>query len=87
MPLPPAPPSAKDGSGPCCRDCAAAETVLRVVGGMDWEMARTTVGNERLEQLRLPGVRLGMGLLAPSEAGDLDGHYDWLVSVGLWERP
>lgn len=78
----------------CCRDCAAADTLVRIglIGGRpqrdsdaDREtafiMARIVVGNDRQEQLRLPGVPMGMvgeGLVAPCVEGDFDRHHAWL---------
>lgn len=51
-------------------------------------MARIAVGNDRQEQLRLPGVPMGLvyyGLVKPSAPGDLERHYDWLRTVKLIE--
>lgn len=106
MPLPQtdAPPLARDGSGPCCYDCAAADGLFRAVLGapskydslvraatydQTWfVMARVAVGNDRLEQERLPGMPMGLvyfGLLAPSRRGDLQKHLDWLRDLGYFE--
>lgn len=98
-------PLARDGSGPCCRDCALADGLLSVAirgtrfprvefllasrwgrhrrndvpGGLTWEMLRLAVGNDRREQLRLPGAPMGLVLsgLQPSEPGELDTHRRW----------
>ena len=73
---------AVDGSGPCCQDCEAADNVQRLhMPGMTWVAARTAVGNDRQEQLRLPGAPMGLvkaGLTKPSKPGDFDRHVAWL---------
>jgi hypothetical protein len=54
---------------------------------MDWDQARTVVANERQEQYRAPGVPLGLvglKLVRPSEAGDLERHHTWLEKMKLW---
>jgi len=73
------------GGGPCCFDCAAADTLSRlspkVNREMDFEMARIAVGNDRQEQYRLPGVPLGLvkaGYVRPSKKGDFEKHIKWL---------
>ena len=86
MPLPDYPPTGKDGSGPCCHDCASAETVVRVVGLMTWHMARIAVGNDRMESLRLPGALIGlarMGFMRGNDPGDLERHHAFLVAAGV----
>ncbi len=68
------------GGGPCCYDCAAADTVQHVAKLPTWEHARTAVGNEREEQLRLPGALRGLvalGLVRPSRPGDLARRIAW----------
>lgn len=68
------------GGGPCCFDCAAADTVKQVAKLPTWGHARTAVGNDREEQLRAPGIPMGlvaMGLMRPSEPGDLERHVKW----------
>lgn len=89
LPKSPYAPSAVDGSGPCCRDCGAADTLTRVSKGLNFEMARVAVGNDRQEQYRLPGVPLGLvqlGLMAPSIKGDLEEHRLWLDANNWFER-
>lgn len=90
-------PLARDGSGACCFDCAAADGLWRAVlrspskhdalfradrYDLTWFiMARVAVGNDRCEQMRLPGAAMGLayhGLIAPSQPGDLDAHMAWL---------
>lgn len=97
-------PLARDGSGPCCFDCAAADGLFRAVlqgkhahlgeastFDQTWfTMARVAVGNDRLEQERLPGIPMGLvyyGLVAPSQPGDLEQHHAWLASLGLFQDP
>jgi len=58
------------------------------VGGISWVMGRVAVGNDRLEQYRLPGVPLGLAhpslaLVRPSAAGDGSKIRTWLVDLGL----
>lgn len=68
------------GGKPCCFDCAAADTVHIFCKLPSWEHARTAVGNDREEQLRLPGVPMGlvaMGFMRPSAPGDLKQHLAW----------
>ena len=98
-------PLARDGSGPCCFDCAAADSLWRVIlppgrhmqlndvdrrDGATWfRMARVAVGNDRAEQMRMPGLPAGLvyaGLLSPSRPGDLDRHYRWLESLPYFTR-
>lgn len=83
----------------CCRDCASADTLIRIklIGhGSDRDtdadretsfiMARIVVGNDRQEQLRMPGIPMGMvgeGLVAPCEPGDFEKHHAWLDKHGI----
>ena len=75
MPLPQEhAPLARDGSGPCCFDCASADSLWRAVlspqyaqiTDASWRdetwfvMARVAVGNDRLESMRLPLVPRGL---------------------------
>ena len=44
-------------------------------------MARTATGNDRMEQLRLPGAPMGLvlaGYMKPSELGEFERHLKWL---------
>jgi hypothetical protein len=53
---------------------------------MTWRMGRVAVGNDRREQLRLPGFPTGLcvgGLMALSAKGDLERHGAWLKQNGL----
>ena len=77
---------AVDGSGPCCIDCEAADNLHRRYRGMDWASMRVAVGNDRQEQLRLPGAPMGLvkeGITKPSQPGDLERHHVWLGRV-VW---
>ena len=71
----------------CCRDCQAAEALMRVMQASDFRMARIAVANDRREHLRLPnGTRLGLvqrGLMAPCSIDDLDSHLEWLDEQGI----
>lgn len=88
MPIPQmAPPRSRLSGIPMCHDCASSELVAMIDGKMDFSMARTAVGNERSESLRLPpgGAEL-MGmckqwLVQPASIDDLNGHLDWLDRV------
>lgn len=86
MPLPDfSPPLLRSDNKPCCRDCAAADGLAagdRL--GMNFDMARIAVGNEREEHMRMP---LGMsehfglvkyGYVLPCSLEDLKWHQDWL---------
>lgn len=69
-----------------CFDCSAAETVSRLMPAMTFAMARVAVGNERQEQLRLPGAAIGLvreGLVRPSATGDMRALVEWRESIGL----
>lgn len=94
MPLPEGvrAPYAIDGSGKCCYDCASADTLIKLglvikarPGDKDWstafEMARIAVGNDRVDQLRMPGMPMGLvnrGYVRPCADGDLERHHKWL---------
>lgn len=71
-------PKAHDGSGACCFDCGTADGLKSRVGGLTFEMARIAVGNDRQESYRLPGVRMGVVGIRPSQPGDLDDQHRWL---------
>lgn len=83
-------PRAHNGSGPCCVDCASADTVVRITGVLDFLMARVAVGNDRQDQFRLPGAPIGLvldGLVKPSRKGDLEKHLKWLdQQVPEWKE-
>lgn len=53
-----------------------------------FQMARICVGNDRMEQYRLPGVPMGlvkMGLVRPNAPGDFDAHLKWMdVHIPGW---
>jgi hypothetical protein len=79
-------PLADDGTGPCCHDCSAADTLIRMKTVPTWSMARLAVGNDRMEQYRLPGVPMGLvqqRLVRPSEDGDFEDQLAWLERSGL----
>lgn len=73
---------AMDGTGPCCRDCESADNLMKRVSAITtFDQARTVIGNDRQEQLRLPGAPLGtvqLGITRPSQEGDLGKHLRWL---------
>ncbi len=51
-------------------------------------MARVAVGNDRMEQYRLPGVPMGLvgeKLVRANEPGDFDNQLEWLERSGLEE--
>jgi hypothetical protein len=86
QPLPPgvsAPRSRTDNTR-CCHDCALADLLVGLGYVPAWDMARTVVGNDRQEQLRLPGAPLGLvgyGLMRPNTDGDLERHQAWLQQL------
>lgn len=54
--------------------------------GLDWDMLRIAVANDRSEQYRLPGVPMGLvleGWVRPSYPGELADAYAWLRRVDL----
>jgi hypothetical protein len=64
-----------------CRDCEAAENLVKLDILGEFMMARTATGNCRMEQMRLPGAPLGLvlaGYMKPSEEGELERHLEWL---------
>lgn len=75
-------PLARDGSGRCCADCAAADAVIRLGWAPNFLAARIAVGNDRQEQYRMPGFPVGvfvnLGLMARNAPGDLERHHQWL---------
>ena len=57
--------------------------------GLTWEQARIAVANDRQEQLRLPGMPIGLvasGLVRPSMPGDMEKHHAWLKEAGIWDE-
>lgn len=85
MPLPAAgfAPRARDGSGPCCFDCASADGLASSGMGMTFEMARLAVGNDREISYRLPGIEMGlvrMGRMRPPH-DTLEEHLVWVDRV------
>jgi len=85
QPLGKCPALARDRSGVCCDDCRVADALMRYAG-MDFDMARIAVGNDWMEQHRLPGAPIGLvgaGFMKPSEPGVLERHLAWLERHGL----
>ena len=83
LPLPKYPPLARDGTGPCCRDCEAADLLIamKIVGS--FKMARLSVATTRQEQLRAPDIQFGLvefGIVRPNEEGDFERHIQWIDS-------
>lgn len=81
-------PLAQDGSGKCCYDCASADALMRVSGGLTFPMARIAVGNDRQDQYRLPGFPGGtvqMKITRPSKDGDLADQHAWLDANNWFE--
>lgn len=78
-------PLARDGTGPCCQDCASADTLQRFGLAPGFEAARIAVANDRQEQYRLPGAPMGLvaiGLVRPSKPGDFERQIAWLNAHG-----
>lgn len=76
-------PLARDGSGPCCRDCQAADTILKLHPGIPgWRAARVAIGNDRIELLhglpRASVVFAGLMATAPAGRAERDLHVAWL---------
>lgn len=91
-------PSKHEDAGPCCVDCAAADTLVKMgivikprrnlPKDLDqaFLMARVCVGNDRQEQLRLPGAPMGlvlMHIVRPCAEGDLEKHHAWMDEYRL----
>ena len=78
-----------DGSGPCCVDCEAADTMIRLGMVPDFVMARVCTGNDRQERLRLPDLGHHYGLAKVGVMKEamlfrtLEEHHNWLDSCGL----
>ena len=81
MPLPKFPALGLDGMR-CCHDCESADTLIKLKTlPNDFAMARIAVGNDRREQLRLPGAPIGLvysNIVRPCAKGDLEEHLKWL---------
>lgn len=72
---------APDGSGPCCIDCAAADRLHKTMPGMEFHSMRTCTGEDRVQQMRIPGAPLGLiqaGMMEPNKPGDWERHQAWL---------
>lgn len=92
MPLPPGAlaPRAYDRTGPCCHDCAAADSLVRSLPGMDFEARRVATGNERQENMRRPeSVRHLFGLFQNGQMRSFAGknpatlHHHWMDRQGI----
>lgn len=74
---------------PCCFDCQAADNLLRVARAVpDFLAARIAVGNDRQEQYRLPGAKMGLvlaGIARPSSPGDFEDQLRWLDKNNWFE--
>ena len=77
-------PMARDGSGKCCFDCAAADTLQSAGALPDFRACRIAVGNDRQEHLRLPvGIKMGLvkaGYVRAEPCGPkaFQAHLKWL---------
>ncbi len=89
MPLPQFPPRLKADNRQCCRDCQAAETLMRMGGHPKFGPSRLTVANDRLEGITMPPGMMellglcAMGYIHPCSDADLERHLDWLDRHGL----
>jgi len=89
MPLPKFPARLRSTNEQCCRDCQAADTVVRLGGHPMFGPARLTVANERVEGLTMPRGMMehfGLcsdGIILPCSNEDLDGHLEWLAARKL----
>ena len=90
LPRPGIAPRAVSDNHPCCFDCAAADTVTKMMRKqLDFEMARVAVANDRSEQYRLPGMPMGLvleGWVKPSRSDDFEVHRAWMDRVGLTDQ-
>jgi hypothetical protein len=83
LPLPKYPPLARDGMGPCCRDCEAADLLIAMKIVRNFRMARLSIATTRQEQLRAPDIQFGLvefGIVRPNQEGDLERHIQWIES-------
>jgi hypothetical protein len=82
-------PLARDRSGPCCLDCASADTLTTSMNlGLTFEMARIAVGNDRQEQYRMPGLPMGLvqaGFMRASRPGDMENQHAWLDRLNWFD--
>ncbi len=89
MPLPQFPPRLKADNRQCCRDCQAAEALMRMGGHPKFGPSRLTVANDRLEGITMPPGMMellglcAMGYIHPCSDADLERHLDWLDRHGL----
>lgn len=54
--------------------------------GLDWDMMRIAVANDRSTQYRMPGAPMGLvleGWVQPSVQGEFEEHLRWMTRVGL----
>jgi hypothetical protein len=60
--------------GAICHDCAAAENLMSI--GITFEMARTSVANDRQEAMRMPGRMMPTRIMAA--VGELEAIHEWM---------
>lgn len=81
QPLPPHPPLLRENNTRCCHDCESADLVMALQLVPEWIMGRVAVANDRQEQLRAPGLPLGLvyhRFMRPNAPGALEKHHKWL---------
>ena len=90
MPLPSFPALLRQDGRPCCRDCQATETTMRMgFQHPEFGPARLTIANDRVEGLVMPFGMMEqfglcrMGWIRPCSIDDLDRHIAWLTSHGI----
>lgn len=87
MPVPEStPPIAHDGTGPCCIDCKAADSLISLGLVPSFIPARQAVSDDRHSSFLFPGFKKGLihhGLVTPCQESDLDVHNAWLDKNGI----
>ena len=67
-----------------CYDCAAAEGLMHYLKGtLTFPMARIATGNDRMERIRLPGIRVGVSTAPVSVDGDFETLAQWQEMKGF----
>ena len=66
-----------------CYDCAAAEGLMHFTKALTFPMARIATGNDRMERIRLPGIRVGISTAPVSVDGDFETLSQWQEMKGF----
>ena len=80
---------ARRSQGQCCYDCASADALMRVCGGMDFSMAsdrrRKTTGRTNIDCLALRSARCRWESHGHPRRATLESQYRWLEKNSWFE--